>query len=144
MSGERFILLLITLFDQPMLGNNDTVLTLSFWLPLTFRLSYHMIAMCIGELLFLMDDPLPISTINMFVDDIPPHQFRRGVFVQLSTIHYTVGEKPLTFLQLYNLVAESIDMTTGTRTPTALNRRDKLLLTLLRLRTYPVYKTFSI
>ena len=29
-SGERFILLLITLFDQPVFGNNDTVLTLSF------------------------------------------------------------------------------------------------------------------
>ena len=83
----------------------------------------------------------------MLADDDPPRRVGRDVFTQVSTnrhqFYYAVGETPEMFFQLYNLVAEPIAMATGTRDPTALNRRNQLLPTLLWPRTYPVYNTLS-
>ena len=102
------------------------------------------------QLWFLFNAPFPnlSSRRILFMDDGPQQSEGRDVFRGLSgnrlQFFDAAGETPETFLALFNAIRQTITQATGIRTPTALTRRNQLLLTLIWLRSYPSYNTLSI
>ena len=86
--------------------------------------------------------------ILMFIDDNPESYVGRYVFTSLSRrrrdFNLAVGETPESFLEMFYTVLPNLEPQVRDRQPGRLNRLNRLLLTLLWLKTYPLYNTLSI
>ena len=100
------------------------------------------------EVMSLPPSTLMTSHFYMFADDGPNEYNGRDVFSRLSQrrrdFYFAAGETPETFLEMYANVNHDLQPPVRNRPPTSINRRNRLLLTLMWLRSYPSYTMLSI
>jgi hypothetical protein len=148
---------LLTIFDSPCqlersrsTLSRDGVLCLLSVLDPPSRLP-HQPPIDILMLLLEILSPPPLTLMSsrnmLFADDQPNAYNGRDVFRSLSRrrrdFYFVVGETPETFVEMYATVAQALQPPCRNRLPTRISRLNRLLLTLMWLRSYPCYTIFS-